>query len=344
MNFNPPDFLGLEIRDIKRKSKFFWMRTLWFSKKYRQKVLLGIILLVSLSYVFWGMPPLNFPVGIIIEVKEGASLNEIAKDLDNRNIIKSQIIFKALIALKSGQGGAMAGDYLFSEKKDIFRVSNMIARGEHGLTPMSITIPEGSTVVEMAVIYERILGGFNAETFVHKALPFEGYLFPDTYFFLPNVKEQQIIDVMKENFVNKLTEIQSVIDVFGKSLEDIVIMASLLEKEASRFQVRRMVSGILWNRIDIGMLLQVDAVFPYIIGKNTFQVTLDDLKFESSYNTYKYPGLPSGPIANPGLLSLRAAADPIKTDYIFYLSDLDSNMHYARTFEEHKRNKRMYLD
>src|SRR3989338_1471741 len=97
------------------------------------------------------------------------------------------------------------------------------------------------------------------------------------------------------------------------------------------------------ERIERGMLLQVDAVFPYIIGKNTFEVTLDDLKTDSPYNTYKYKGLPKGPISNPGMDAILAAVYPEKTDYLFYLSDLDGNMHYAADFEGHKVNKFRYL-
>lgn len=120
-------------------------------------------------------------------------------------------------------------------------------------------------------------------------------------------------------------------------------MASLLEEEARTTETRKMVSGILWKRLSAGMPLQVDAVFPYIIGKNTFEITLKDLEFDSPYNTYKYKGLPPGPISNPGKDSILAAIYPTKSDYWFYLSDKNGLMHYAITFDEHKINKAKYL-
>jgi len=133
------------------------------------------------------------------------------------------------------------------------------------------------------------------------------------------------------------------IDASGHSLEEIVIMASILEEEGITFQDRRMMSGVLWNRINIGMPLQVDAVFPYIIGKNTYQVNLEDLKTESPYNTYVNKGLPPGPITNPGFNSIVAALDPVKHDYLYYLSDKQHNTYYAKTFDEHKRDRVLYL-
>jgi len=120
-------------------------------------------------------------------------------------------------------------------------------------------------------------------------------------------------------------------------------MASLLEEEARTLETRRMISGILWHRIDIDMPLQVDAVFPYILGKNTYEVTLEELKIDSPYNTYKYKGLPFGPISNPGLSSLSAAANPIENDNIFYLADVKGNTYYSKTFDEHKRKKSLYV-
>jgi UPF0755 protein len=120
-------------------------------------------------------------------------------------------------------------------------------------------------------------------------------------------------------------------------------MASILEAEARTTETRKIISGILWKRMEIGMPLQVDAPFQYIIGKNTFQLTTNDLKFDSPYNTYKYKGLPPGPIGNPGLDAISATVNPIKTNYLYYLSDVRGNMHYAKTFAEHVINKEKYL-
>ena len=159
----------------------------------------------------------------------------------------------------------------------------------------------------------------------------EGYLFPDTYLFLPGAETEQIIGTMRDNFKKKA----------GDIAQDIVIMASLIEKEVPASDDRRIVSGILWKRLEIGMPLQVDAVFPYITGKR--EVLLDDLKINSPYNTYLYKGLPPGPIANPGLDAIEAARNPKETPYLYYISGKDGKTHFAKTYEEHLKNKEKYL-
>jgi UPF0755 protein len=168
-------------------------------------------------------------------------------------------------------------------------------------------------------------------------------LFPDTYFISPLANESEIMQMMRSNFFSKTTSLRPTILLSARGEKEIVTMASLVELEASKFEDQKMVAGILWNRFDIGMRLQVDAVFPYIIGKNTFQVTTKDLQFDSPYNTYKYKGLPPGPIGNPGLQSIKAVLNPTPSDYIYYLSDLEGNFHYAKTHEEHVKNKAKYL-
>ena len=121
-------------------------------------------------------------------------------------------------------------------------------------------------------------------------------------------------------------------------------MASLIEKEADTAEDRRIVSGILWNRIDADMPLQVDAVFGYILDRSGYAPTGSDLEIDSPYNTYENRGLPPGPIANPGLDALTAALHPAATEYFYYLTGRDGLMYYAETFEEHKRNRELYLD
>jgi len=121
-------------------------------------------------------------------------------------------------------------------------------------------------------------------------------------------------------------------------------MASLLEKEAHIFRDRRMISGVLWKRMEIGMPLQVDAAFLYFLGRTTFDLTLEDLQYDSPYNTYLHAGLPAGAITNPSLRAIEAAVTPIDNGNLFYLADFSGTTHYSATFEEHLRKKRIYLD
>lgn len=303
------------------------------------------LLVLIVLYGLFIQAPSNFPVRTIVTIEEGASLSEIADRLDDTHVVRSSFLFKLFNVIARNQSRILAGDYYFDEQANLFTVIARISSGEQRLAPIRVTIPEGATILDIADIFSASFDSFDKDAFIELALKkkSEGYLFPDTYYFLPNIDEKKVFETLRDNFDRRIEEISPEIKAFGHSLEDVVIMASLLEKEARQLNTKKMIAGILWERLNIGLALQVDAVFPYIIGKNTFELTLDDLDIDSPYNTYKYPGLPPGPIANPGLDSLLAAVTPTQSDYLFYLSDKEGNMHYSATFEEHKRNKARYL-
>ncbi len=286
--------------------------------------------------------PIGFPTGAYIRVSPGESVQQIADDFESRDIVGSATLFKLLVRLLGDDRHIPAGVYFFADKQNMIWVAERLVAGDFETSPVRVMIPEGATASDIAKLLVQKVPDFSGREFVLAAR--EGYLFPDTYFFRPGDDASAILSVFANNFQVQTHKIQKQIDASGHSLEELVIMASLLEKEASKSQDRRMIAGILWHRIALGMPLQVDAVFPYIIGKNSFTLTKLDLTIDSPYNTYKYKGLPIGPIANPGLDSLLAAATPIKSSYIFYLSDSQGNFHYAVTYEQHLANKRKYID
>ena len=197
-----------------------------------------------------------------------------------------------------------------------------------------ITIPEGYTVRQMGELFEKV-GLFLKEEFLVLAQKEEGYLFPDTYRFFRKTTPEKVIEKMKKNFEEKIKDLSV--------NRDTIIMASIIEKEIHDTEDRKVVSGILWRRIKEEIGLQVDASLNYVLGKTSAELTADDLKIDSPYNTYKYRGLPVGPIANPGLDAILAAINPTESPYLFYLSDKDGVTHFARNFEEHKANKLRYL-
>lgn len=253
-------------------------------------------------------------------------------------------MLRGLIILAGGEGTVFAGDYLFHEKRTAIGVARALLTGSFGLELVRVTIPEGTSVAEMATLLTGKLAHFNGREFLERGARFEGYLFPDTYYFLENISPETAIHTMRNAFEINTKPILAELASSTRSLSDIIIMASLIEKEAHSEKERRMISGILWNRLDQGIRLQVDAVFPYLIGKNTFEVTKEDLAYDSPYNTYKYQGLPPGPITNPGLSAIKAALNPEKSKYLFYLTGQDGRFYYATTFEGHKRNRELYLD
>ncbi len=311
-------------------------------KKYT--ALIGIVIISILIWLIISIQiPSNFPKeNVIIHIPQKSSISAAANNLYNQNIISSKFLFKLAIFLISKNKGIYAGDYRFTESQSVFMVADRMIRGDQGLPKISITIPEGTNVADMAYIFMKKLSNFDAPRFLGLAKNHEGYLFPDTYYFLSNTSPEQIINEMRSNFNKKISSIKNEIDKTGRTLKDIIIMSSIVEEEAIGREDKRMVAGVLWRRLDKGILLQVDPPFYYITGK-TSGVTYDDLKIDSPYNTYRYKGLPKGPISNPGLESIKASINPIKSDYYFYLTGRDGAMRYAVTYDGHLVNKNIYL-
>jgi UPF0755 protein len=288
-------------------------------------------------------PPENFPIDQLVSVPQGESLSQIAQTLKDDGVIRSPLAFHILMSLFGTSRTAQAGDYIFKEPRDIFSVARAMSVGAFGLEPVRIRVPEGASVKEMAVIYGTKLERFNQANFLAQALPQEGYLFPDTYFFLPNATEGTVIQTMRQNFDNKIAGIEPEIASSTHSLNDIVVMASIIEREAYNTTDRKLISGVLWNRIKLGMPLQVDATFAYTIGKGTFQLTMKDLMTPSPYNTYLNKGLPPSAIGNPSLDSLTAAVEPTPNNYLYFLADKHGITHFCKTFTCQLANKARYF-
>ena len=307
----------------------------------RTVLVLASIALISAVLLF--KSPRNFPSKTLISVSDGETVNSVAQDLAVKKIISSEISFKLLMKVFDGKHGVKAGDYYFSSPANIFLVAHRFASGDFGLQPIKVTIPEGTNVVEISNIIKSLVPNFGTIQFVILAKDKEGFLFPDTYYFLPNVKPQDVIDMMANNFDSKIKTIQDKITAFGKPLNDIIKVASYVEEEARITDTRMIIAGIIWKRLDIGMPIQIDSTFQYVNGKNTYALTYDDLQIDSPYNTYKYKGLTPTPITNPGLEAITATITPTQTKYLYFLSDKNGEMHYAVTLSEHNANKAKYL-
>ncbi|MBC7836557.1 endolytic transglycosylase MltG [Acetobacteraceae bacterium] len=294
-------------------------------------------------YIFTITAPFSFEEGVLIQVPSGESIRSVGALLKEKGLIRSSMAFEAVV--RASGGSIIAGEYSFQQRDNIVQVGRRLAGGDFRITPVRIKIPEGSTVRNITDLLTEKIADFDGAQFYRLAQSKEGYLFPDTYFILPGATPQTVLGMMQNAFEeNVLTpNVEALVKASGKSLSEIVIMASLLEKEVPDTYDRRVIAGILWKRIKLGMPLQVDAVFPYIIGKNSFELTRADLRIDSLYNTYVYKGLPVGPIANPSLDAIIAAATPIQTEYLYYLSDMQSNLHYAATYDQHLTNKATYL-
>jgi UPF0755 protein len=172
----------------------------------------------------------------------------------------------------------------------------------------------------------------------------EGFLFPDTYRFAPNVTATEIVDIMLGTFGKRFTAEQRAGQMSSQySLFEIVTMASIVEEEGRIESDRKIIADIFWKRLTAGQPFQSDATVNYVLGSLKEQPTFDDIETDSPYNTYKYAGLPPGPISNPSLISLRAAVSPTPNSYYYFLNNLETKeMYFAKTFEEHVENRRIH--
>jgi len=313
----------------------------------RKTTILLILAFVVGSLVYVGLfrPNPNFPTEQFFTIEQGDDLSTIAMNLENEGIVRDALILELTVRVLGGARTVKAGDYLFAKPMGTFAIARTITTGNFGLEPIRITIPEGATVVDMATIYEKRLYRFDGQKFIDIALPYEGYLYPDTYFFLPNATEEEILRSMNDNFRQQVAQFEDDIKASPYTFHEIVTLASIIQKEAWKPRDQKLISGVLHNRLERNMRLQVDATFTYTHNKGTYQITLDELQDEENpYNTYVHKGLPPGPIGAVGFTALDAALHPTKSNYLFYLADRNGNTYYSRTYKEHLAKKRVHVD
>lgn len=307
--------------------------------------ILALFIYSAAYFLFW-QAPRPFPEQALVTIERGQGLSATAFNFKQNRVIRSAFWLKVFVTLLGGEKKVIAGDYYFPKAVSVFKVARMIHNGEFGLVALKITLPEGSSSYEMAEILKKELPTFDTKEFTKEVTDrgYEGFLFPDTYFLTPNVKPAEVILMMRENFARQIKPYEEDILKSEKSLEELVIMASIIEDEANgTLESKRIVSGILWKRLRQKMPLQVDAPFVYYNGKNSYTLTKDDLAEDHEYNTYINKGLPPTAITNPGIDAIRAAIAPTQTQYLYFLSDKSGNLYYAADFDGHQRNRELYL-
>lgn len=308
----------------------------------KQLIVVVSFLFVVGFFIFWiSTPPKTFQSGFIMNIEEGETVKMVAERLRSNGIIKSEIFFSLLIEMSRSH--VVTGTYIFKSPENLFTIVRKIAKGNYGSSIIQITFFEGMTAKEIAKAITYYFPNFNESEFVELAKDKEGYLFPDTYKISDLMTPRQIIKMLEDNFQYQISTINETIEKSNYSLDQIIIMASIIEKEATA-DSRQEVSNILWKRYEENFPLQVDAPFVYSIGKGTFDLTKDDLKSDDPFNTYTKKGLIPSAISNPGLESIKAAALPQETPYYYFLTGKDGNMYYAKNFEQHKKNRLLYLD
>ncbi len=289
----------------------------------------------------------------IFIIKPGQSLKYIAANLEKESLISNSTWFTLFTKFKKADKKLQAGEYLLSASQPPEQILKILKKGKVKL--YKITIPEGLNINEVALLVEKdsfcskikFLALCKDKSFTTslgiKAASLEGYLFPDTYFFSKQVSCKKIIKTMVDHF-NKvfIEEWEIKAQSMGFSIHDIVILASIIEKETGDASERALISSVFHNRLKKNMRLESDPTVIYGIKDFDGNIKRKHLKMLTPYNTYQIKGLPIGPIANPGELSLHAALYPEKTSYIFFVSKKDTTHKFSKTFQEHNNAVRKY--
>ncbi|MEK9146834.1 MAG: endolytic transglycosylase MltG [Patescibacteria group bacterium] len=286
----------------------------------------------------------------IFVIRPGQPVDQIAQNLKEAGLVRNALAFRLLVAQMGIGKSIQAGDFRLSPHSSAGDIATELT---HGAIDVWITFPEGTRVEEMVEIIEAKLKTpgndkyqFDNEEFIELAR--EGYMFPDTYLIPKDTTAQLVADRMHQTFSQKVD--QNLLVSKKLTADEIITLASLIEREAKTNEERPTIAGILLNRLSAGIALQVDATVQYAKGYDAAsdswwpQVVPEDYQSViSPFNTYLHAGLPPGPIANPGIESIRAARSPQETDYLYYLHDSEGKIHYAENIEEHHANIRKYL-
>ena len=329
-------------------------------------ILLIVFLIFGFGIFIWQgiyLPKISLTGEKLFLVEKGQNVFQIAENLEKEGLIKNRFFFDFYVLANGNQRNLQAGEYSLSPSLNLVEITKKIVSGD--VVKLEVAIPEGFTIDqieerlnEKANLWGNASGQIKIKNFkirdfkddydfLETAPPnfnLQGFLFPATYQLSPRVSTEEVIRKMLEKFDKELTpDLREKIKRQEKSIFEIVIMASLLEKEVQTEEDKELVSGILWKRLENDIPLQVDATITYITGKKTTKISKEETQIDSPYNTYKYLGLPIGPICNPGLDSIKAAMYPEESEYWYYLSIPGGKTIFSETLEKHNLVKREYL-
>jgi len=288
-------------------------------------------------------PPSDFVSGATFVVEPGSPTKLIINNLKESGFVRSELV--TLVALRLNfQGESLkAGTYTFNEPLTVPALLKYLIAGEPKSDLLRLTFIEGESAVSYGRRASAVIPDFDVAAFVDQALLHEGRLFPETYLVPKDFTPEQLLTVLLETFDANTANLTEAITKSEFTLEEIIILASIVEREANSEESMRLVSGILQNRLEIGMALQVDASMEYVLDKPLSELTPEDLELDTPYNTYLYPGLPPTAIGNPGLLAIDAVLNPTPSPYFFYVTGTDGNFYYSVDFEGHRNNIERYL-
>jgi UPF0755 protein len=293
---------------------------------------------------------------VFFTVERGATGTRIGEALEERGIIRDRRLFLLALRFRSDKKAVQAGEYRFAEPLSTFGVLEKLVSGD--TFTFAVTIPEGLTLRETAELLagrdlaeeSAIRAAFEAGALMADldpdALNLEGYLYPTTYRFPRKVAPEELARTLVGQFKRVFDEKRRAEAAkLGLTPRHVVILASVIEKETGLSEERPVIASVFWNRLRIGMPLQSDPTIIYALelaGRFDGNLRRSDLELDSPYNTYRYPGLPPGPIASPGEASIRAVLEPLSTSFLYFVSRNDGSHHFSSTYPEHMNAVRKY--
>ncbi|MFH1182874.1 MAG: endolytic transglycosylase MltG [Candidatus Moraniibacteriota bacterium] len=326
--------------------------------------IIGIILVFSLCYVYFNNKlhgrASNSQVEQSFSIKEGEGVNPIATRLQKSGLVSHRLWFEFYIWSQNRESNIVTGIYNLRPSMTIPEIVDIITSGKGNKEDQTVTLIEGwdnnqigehlagkgviskEDFLQEASLLEKYRPYYSFLADLHKNRTLEGYLFPDTYnVIVGKTTPEQLVYRMLLNFNQKLTDtMKEDVKKSGHKLDEIIIMASIVEREVPNEEDRKIVSGIFWKRIQQKQPLQSCATISYILGVNKKQYSFEDTRVDSPYNTYIKKGLPPGPIGNPGLAAIKAAIYPQDSDFVYFLSDPKTGETiFSRTLDEHNQAK-----
>ncbi|MFA5029289.1 MAG: endolytic transglycosylase MltG [Patescibacteria group bacterium] len=294
-------------------------------------------------------------------IESGETVEQIAQDLKEQKLIKSELAFKAYVRFVGAGKKFAAGQHQLGTNMSTREIVGALTSSDNISNEKKIIILEGWRAEDIASYLARAnlvdkkeflkalrLALWRDKYDFLKEVPannLEGFLFPDTYRVFADATSSEIIKKMLDNFNQKLTEkMRADIKRQNGDVFSVIILASIIEREGLSDNDKKMIADVFIKRLEKGIGLQSDATINYITGKGDLRPSLADLQIDSPYNTYKYRGLPPGPISNPGLVSIMATIYPQQNDYYYFLTDKNGKAIFAKTYEEHQANIRKYLE
>lgn len=314
--------------------------------------IIGWVVVTSLIALWYIMElaesPNDFPIDTPIVIEQGSDVRMIARQLADSNVVHSADLLYFVLVFAHDPANIKASTYVFDKPIDVFAVATRLTEGDFDTDLVRFTHIEGERAELLAKRAAEVLPQFNEEAFIATALPLEGRLFPDTYFVPETYTDGDMIELLTETYIEKTEPLAEQIALSNFTEDEILILASIVEREANTPESKRYVAGIFQNRLAIGMALQADASIEYVIETPLNELPAGQLaselrEIDSPYNTYLYPGLPPTPIGNPGLEAITAVLQPIESEYMYYITGSDGKFYYAETYEQHLANIERHL-